>query len=232
MTALYDYEQDPGALASAKVYALRGGTTMDWLEETDDGVKMAKVDSWEAGEHDDHWMPNIATEYEAEAAAQAVDDSKRWETNEALVEVMTLLDDAGRLDVTDVMATTAIALDILRGARVAKAALAAAEREAVGFLADVLPRGTAEIDGYGPVTVSSSASRTGWDRSALVAATAAVIADRLGYPVQYIRQAIDEFLGFTTPSSWKVTALKEVGIDPDEYCRTEWRPSVVVEKDR
>jgi hypothetical protein len=192
----------------------------DWLTETDDGgTGITKVDSWEAGDHDYQWIPTPATERAAEQRA-------------ALEEVMTVLIEAGKLGITEVMDTTETALDILREARVAKATMAAVEREAVAFLADVLPRGTAEIPGYGPVTVSRSASRTEWDRSALVAATAALIAERLGYPVVYIRQAIDEFLAFTTPSSWKVTALKDAGIDPDEYCKTGWNPSVVVEKDR
>jgi hypothetical protein len=193
---------------------------MTWLSDTEDGGhRIEKIDAAEA------WMPTPATPM-AEGAGE--DEP----VTSAQVALWTLAE-AEHLDVDEAMTDTEAALALLRALNFTIDNLSTQRREVVKFLADVLPKGTAEIEGFGPVKVANSASYTGWDHSSLVPRLAARIADEQGYPVDPIRAVIDSFLAYTgNPGRYRTEALRTAGLEPDEFASVRWSPSVVIEKDR
>lgn len=65
--------------------------------------------------------------------------------------------------------------------------------------------------------------RKKWDHKGLASQVAKRIHDRsidmdTGELVKSAEEQIQELLEYASPSYWRVTALKELGIDPDDYC--------------
>lgn len=98
------------------------------------------------------------------------------------------------------------------------------------FISDIRPANDPyEVDGVGAVTVRWGSARTQWAHGELTPKVVARIAEKQGYPIAPIRAVVDAWLAVASPS-WKVTGLKELGIDPDEYCQKRpGEPRVVIE---
>jgi len=105
----------------------------------------------------------------------------------------------------------------------ARAALALAEGELARFVNDVLPYGSKlTYDGH-VYEVKSGSERQAWEHAEVKVRVAATIADRLGidgYEVSRVLSAWTDCCGF----QWKVTGLRGLGLDPDDYCTK--RPGV------
>jgi hypothetical protein len=68
--------------------------------------------------------------------------------------------------------------------------------------------------------------RKKWDHRQLASLVAKRIHDRsidmdTGEILKTPQQQIEELLEYASPSYWRVTALRELGIDPDEYCEVQ-----------
>ena len=68
--------------------------------------------------------------------------------------------------------------------------------------------------------------RKKWDHKELASQVAKKIHDRsidmdTGELMKSAEEQIQELLEYASPSYWRVTALKELGIDPDEYCEVQ-----------
>ena len=68
--------------------------------------------------------------------------------------------------------------------------------------------------------------RKKWDHMALANVVAKRIHDRsidmdTGEVTKTAQQQIQELLEYASPSYWRVTALKDIGIDPDDYCEVQ-----------
>jgi len=125
-------------------------------------------------------------------------------------------------------------LDLLRAVRFAEERLAQVKRDTLAFLADVLPKGVHEIEGYGPVDVSNSVSYSQWDHDALKSKLIRLIAgtQALGGDIDTVQEVIDRWVLYTgKPGRYSVSMLRAAGIEPDEYAAVRWTPSVRVLKD-
>lgn len=129
--------------------------------------------------------------------------------------------------------TTEEALDLLRACRFAKDRIAILEREAVNFLADVLPHGTHDVDGYGPITHRRSVSYTAWQHDDLRSKLVRQIAQDFDGDVSLVGEVIERWQRFAgKPSRYSQPALEAIGLKADEYASAQWKSDVRVEKDR
>lgn len=119
---------------------------------------------------------------------------------------------------------------LLQALRRAIAQLRFAETELEDELVKVLPGRDTEIPGVGMATLRTGTKRTQWDKTGIVAAVTARIADEPSVfvdtdtgeflpPAQVAERIITAFLEVGTPS-WKTTGLRAMTINPDEYCET------------
>lgn len=110
----------------------------------------------------------------------------------------------------------------------ARSALALAESELAGFLADLLPSNQPqEIEGVGVLTVRGGSVRTAWDHDEVKRHVAAEIADRLSIADLNVARVLEEWVKVCS-FGWKVTGLRDLGLDPDEYCTKRLGPARVV----
>lgn len=87
-----------------------------------------------------------------------------------------------------------------------------------------------EVPGVGVVEVKSSVRRTRWDHDEAFRTVIARLADEPGLfydedgvrlpPAVMAANVVARLRDVLSPS-WKVTGLRELGIDPDEYCETD-----------
>ena len=76
------------------------------------------------------------------------------------------------------------------------------------------------------VETKTGNQRKKWDHKELASLVAKRIHDRsiemdTGEVLKRPQQQIEELLEYASPSYWRVTALRELGIDPDEYCEVQ-----------
>lgn len=119
--------------------------------------------------------------------------------------------------------------------RAARKALADWELVLADYLADALGRNTIAVDGVGTVMVKAGAKRTEWDHDALHRTVVARARDErridpeTGEVVESEGEAVGRVLAECARPSWRLTPLRERGIDPGEFCSTSpGRPSVII----
>lgn len=120
---------------------------------------------------------------------------------------------------------------ILVAIRDERAGLATLARRVTTDLLAEMPDRTLEVDGLGQVTARASKRRTAWDTDSLVAAIVARLADEPGVffddeggmrPYAAIGHNVAARLReCLSISGGKVTGLKALGIDADEYCTVD-----------
>ena len=76
------------------------------------------------------------------------------------------------------------------------------------------------------VETKTGQPRKKWDHQGLASQVAKRIHDRsididTGEITKSPQEQIQELLEYASPSYWRVTALKEIGIDPDDYCEVQ-----------
>lgn len=76
------------------------------------------------------------------------------------------------------------------------------------------------------VETKTGQPRKKWDHKGLASQVAKRIHDRsvdidTGEVTKTAQEQIEELLEYASPSYWRVTALKEIGIDPDDYCEVQ-----------
>lgn len=210
MTKLYDWSRDPG---------------VRWMNRTDDGLDIEKVDPCEAGTCG-HPECGAGTIEEVTVDAVSPSDARHQEVMAVLGEMACLTAEPTSIEE---------GLDVLRAVRFAEDQLASIRRETVSFLSDVMPRGITEVDGYGPVDVSRSVSYSAWEHDALKKEIARNIAasEEFGGDITLVLSAIDRWIAFTgKPGRYSITALRAVGLQADEYASAKWQPSVRLVKDQ
>lgn len=88
-----------------------------------------------------------------------------------------------------------------------------------------------EVPGVGTAEIHTGSKRTSWNHDEVAGVVAHALADEIpamvtedGEPVNHIQYVTDIINGFRVASSdgWKVTGLRALKIDPDDYCHTEW----------
>lgn len=127
--------------------------------------------------------------------------------------------------------------EALRDIRAAIIALRLAEEVLTDFLADTMAGGQAEVEGVGFCQVRRGSTRVQWDHDALTGALYASMdgmhlwADADGellHPGEAARNGMALILALANPA-WRVTRLREHGIDPDEYSqRTPGKLSIQI----
>lgn len=119
--------------------------------------------------------------------------------------------------------------------RAARKALADWEDVLAEFVADGIGRNTVHVDGVGAVEAKRGAKRTEWDHDALWRTVVARARDEravdpdTGEVVESEGEAVGRVLAECARPAWRLTPLRDRGIDPDEYCHTQpGRISVVI----
>lgn len=118
--------------------------------------------------------------------------------------------------------------------RAIRQGLAVWEGELTDWLNDALGRNTIEVDGIGQVQVKRGTDRKEWDHDALIRLVVArgrderrVDAETGEYEPE--GEAVARALMECARPSWRLTPLRDRGIDPDEYCASNpGRLSVVI----
>lgn len=136
-------------------------------------------------------------------------------------------------DVAGLLALHATFVKVAREASLAADVVAERLYEVVGQMQYPLPDGTF-------LEMKRSASRTKWQHAELIKRCAAAIADEAA-PLLYdeetgemvpvavlVQQVVGAFSRFGNPS-WRVTALRDAGLQVDEFCDERWgRPKPVI----
>lgn len=116
---------------------------------------------------------------------------------------------------------------LLRVLQISMAKLKDAYELVEDALVEAFPEGEKEhfFDGVGTVTRRSGSRRTAWDHDALWQDLVPAIVQKLAkggiQPNEVMPNFIAELRKAVTPS-WKVTGLRLLGLDPEEYCETSW----------
>lgn len=127
------------------------------------------------------------------------------------------------------------AITDLHRLRTIRQALAMWEGELTDWLADALGRNQVTVDGVGTAEIKRGNDRKQWDNDALIRLVIARGRDERRVDeetgeYESEAEAVGRALMACARPSWRVTALKERGIDPDEYCeKTPGRLSVVIQ---
>jgi len=109
----------------------------------------------------------------------------------------------------------------------ARKALGAAAEDLSRFLGGVLPYGQQHVfDGLPAFQLRGGSKRTEWDHVETRRDTQKAIAEKLSMAVIDVEAVLDEWSA-VSGYAWKVTGLKALGLDPDEYCRKSTGPPSV-----
>lgn len=73
------------------------------------------------------------------------------------------------------------------------------------------------IEGIGNITIRTGVKRQKWDHEALWTDVTRALLESVDGPDEFVRGLRD-----AVTASWKVTGLRPLGIDPDEYCEVAW----------
>lgn len=159
---------------------------------------------------------------------------------EVLRDLGTRLDDLED-EASDLLGTTgipalAVLLDEVRSVR---QALGLRERAIEDLLTDVMFEDTMEVPGLGVVQRRQGKDRKGWDSEGLLSTVIRRSLDPeqtgelpdLPEAVERIRIGVLAAAPLTASTGWRVTALKALDLDPDEWCTTSpGRASVQITK--
>lgn len=113
-------------------------------------------------------------------------------------------------------------------------ALAMWEGELTDWLADALGRNATDVDGVGRVEVKRGANRKEWDNDSLWRVVVSKarderIANEMTGEYESEGEAVARVLADCMRPSWRLTPLKDRGIDPDEFCSVSpGKTSVVI----
>lgn len=112
---------------------------------------------------------------------------------------------------------------LIQAVQAARKALGAAEDELARFVNDLVPFGATVVVGGEAFSVRAGSQRTAWEHDELRRHVATEIAEKLQTEQVVVARVLDHWChacGF----QWKVTGLRELGIDPDEFCRKTLGP--------
>ena len=85
------------------------------------------------------------------------------------------------------------------------------------------------LDGLGQVTISRGRERKAWEHRAVAVDYVDAHVARTG-EVPDPHQVVDWVLEAVAPSYWRVTQLREAGLDPEDYCVSEpGKPTVSID---
>ena len=120
------------------------------------------------------------------------------------------------------------AVDVYKNEPAALTAILRTLREAITFLKDsyqvvedalveAMPSKEMEIPGIGVIQRRSGTARKSWDHQALWRDVTQVLLSDSEGPEDFVAR-----LRTVVTPSWKVTGLRPLGIDPDEYCEVSY----------
>lgn len=117
------------------------------------------------------------------------------------------------------------AVEDLHRLRAIRQALAMWEGELTDWISDAIGRNTITVAGVGHVEAKRGANRKEWDNDALWRTVVAKARDERavsldGEPLESEGEAVGRVLGECMRPSWRLTPLRDRGIDPDEFCQT------------
>ena len=104
------------------------------------------------------------------------------------------------------------------------------ESDVKRYIADTMPDRKVTVEGVGTVERKAKVTRKGWDSvellrrlvgSALVDPDTGEIPDSPMEAADRILREVTACLPITGSTGWRVTALRDRGIDPDEWCTEE-----------
>lgn len=104
-------------------------------------------------------------------------------------------------------------------------------REVTAFLADTVPGKAYTIEGHPQVVgieIKTDVKRTGWQHDDLMrhvvsrAKDERVIDFTTGEALESEADAVVRILNECVRPNWKVTGLKALGLEPDEFCKVEY----------
>lgn len=160
--------------------------------------------------------------------AEASEQFVRW-LRAGLLEL-----DKRRADLAEEGDVEALAFGLVGLQRIA-ADLKTLTRSIENDLVRILPTPRVVIDGLGIVERHRTADRKGWKSAELLAHVLRVAVDPdetgelppAGELLERIRSTLTKTVPFTASLSWRVTALRELGVDPDEWSETTYGRSTV-----
>lgn len=86
------------------------------------------------------------------------------------------------------------------------------------LLVEAAPSKEFSVPGFsGPITVRTGNKRQAWDHDALWKDVTQALLETTDHPQEFVAG-----LRAAMTASWKVTGLRPLGIDPDEYCEVVW----------
>lgn len=93
----------------------------------------------------------------------------------------------------------------------------------------LLPAKRVEVDGLGVLERKRGNARKAWDSEELLGRVIRLAVDPdgtgelppAGEVLERLRSTLAAVVPFTGSLGWRVTALRELGLDPDEWCHTE-----------
>jgi len=94
------------------------------------------------------------------------------------------------------------------------------ERAVEQDVARLIPSKAEFVDGVGTLTVATDVRRSQWktDDLAVMVVARAMEAGECGHPMDVVKL----ILAGAQVSGWRVTWMRERGLDPDEFCETEF----------
>lgn len=122
----------------------------------------------------------------------------------------------------------------LAGLREQRRELDAEMAEVEAWLAEHLPHGGIAVEGVGWLAAQPATKRTKWDHDEVVRhVTARARDERRADPETGEYEAVEEAIVRVLRECagiayWKVTGLRRLGLDPDEFCTTEKGPRRVM----
>lgn len=94
------------------------------------------------------------------------------------------------------------------------------ERHIEDVLSPLLPYGASEVAGLGAVEVRRARDRKAWDWPALLDAMWPKLAERAEGDMGAMVTDLLNVIGLTGSKGPRVTPLRELGLDPDEFCES------------
>lgn len=122
------------------------------------------------------------------------------------------------------------ALHQLARLRAALTTLRALESSYVSHIYMTGEHGKRVLEGLGQVTIQRGRERKAWEHRAVAVEYVDAKLAANGYEVPDPHQVVDWVLEAAAPSYWRVTALRDAGLDPEDYCTSEpGKPSVSID---
>jgi hypothetical protein len=99
-------------------------------------------------------------------------------------------------------------------------------RRVEDHVADLMPDKVVELDGLPPMERRRGTDRKAWDSDDLLRDVVRTVSDldtttgELRVDPDRLLTVLRQVVPFTGSLSWRVVALRDLGLDPDEYCTT------------